>query len=149
MLNAISTRVPPNLTFEIDDAEDDWLYSQRFDLIHTRTICGAICDWPRFHQQAFDHVRPGGWFEMQENDAWFQCDDGTCPEWTKVFLEKLDEASILSGRRLNVARDQKQHMIDAGFINVRDEIFKVCYLLQSPLLGQARLLTSTIKNSYH
>lgn len=62
---------------------------------------------------------------MQENDAWFQRDDGSCPEWTKLFLEKLDEASILSGRRLNVARDQKQYMIDAGFVNVHDEIFRV------------------------
>lgn len=65
---------------------------------------------------------------MQENDAWFQRDDGSCPEWTKLFLEKLDEASILSGRRLNVARDQKQYMIDAGFVNVHDEIFRVSYL---------------------
>ncbi|PCG99301.1 Hypothetical protein PENO1_053830 [Penicillium occitanis (nom. inval.)] len=117
--------VPPNCTFEIDDAEDDWLYNQEFDLIHTRTICGAIRDWPRFHKQAFDHVKPGGWFEMQENDAWFQRDDGSCPEWTQLFLEKLDEASILSGRRLNVARDQKQYMIDAGFVNVHDEIFRL------------------------
>ncbi|EED22085.1 conserved hypothetical protein [Talaromyces stipitatus ATCC 10500] len=117
--------VPPNCTFEIDDAEDEWLYTQQFDLIHTRTICGAIRDWPRFHRQAFDHVKPGGWFEMQENDAWFQRDDGSCPEWTQMFLEKLDEASILSGRRLNVARDQKQYMIDAGFINVHDVIFRL------------------------
>uniref|UniRef100_A0A093XFV1 Cyclin-dependent kinase-like 5 n=1 Tax=Talaromyces marneffei PM1 TaxID=1077442 RepID=A0A093XFV1_TALMA len=117
--------VPPNCSFEIDDAEDEWLYSQEFDLIHTRTICGAIRDWPRFHRQAFDHVKPGGWFEMQENDAWFQRDDGSCPEWTQLFLEKLDEASILSGRRLNVARDQKQYMIDAGFVNVHDEIFRL------------------------
>jgi Methyltransferase domain len=118
-------RVPPNVTFEIDDAEDEWLYNQKFDLVHTRTLCGAIRDWPRFHKQAFNHIRPGGWFEMQENDAWFQRDDGTCPEWSKLFLENLDEASIRSGRRLNVAKEQKQHMIDAGFINVHDEVFKV------------------------
>lgn len=66
---------------------------------------------------------------MQENDAWFQRDDGSCPEWTKLFLEKLDEASILSGRRLNVAQDQKQYMIDAGFVNVHDEIFRVSQFL--------------------
>ncbi|KAH8705554.1 S-adenosyl-L-methionine-dependent methyltransferase [Talaromyces proteolyticus] len=117
--------VPPNLTFEIDDAEDDWVYSTQFDYIHTRTLCGGIRDWPQFHKRAFDNLRPGGWLEMQENDAWFQCEDGTCPKWTKIFLEKLDEASIMSGNRLNVAADQKQHMINAGFANVHDDIFKL------------------------
>jgi hypothetical protein len=62
---------------------------------------------------------------MHENEAWFQREDGTCPKWTKLFLEKLDEASIMSGNRLNVAGDQKQHMLDAGFVNVHDEVFKV------------------------
>lgn len=118
-------RVPPNLTFEIDDAEDEWLYSTQFDFIHTRTLCGGIRDWPKFHKQAYNNLRPGGWIEMHENEAWFQREDGTCPQWTKQFLEKLDEASIMSGNRLNVAGDQKQHMLDAGFANVRDEIFKV------------------------
>lgn len=118
-------RVPPNLTFEVDDAEDDWLYTQQFDYIHTRTLCGGVRDWPRFHRQAFEHLKPGGWLEMQENDAWFQREDGTIPKWSKMFLEKLDEASILNGTRLNVARDQKQHMIDAGFVDVQDVIIKV------------------------
>lgn len=63
---------------------------------------------------------------MQENDAWFQCEDGTCPKWSKLFLENLDEASILNGTKLNSAAEQKQHMIDAGFVDVQDVIFKVC-----------------------
>ncbi|CRG90736.1 methyltransferase, putative [Talaromyces islandicus] len=117
--------VPPNLAFEIDDAEDEWVYSTQFDYIHTRTLCGGIRDWPKFHRQAYDNLRPGGWLEMQENEAWFQREDGTCPQWTNLFLEKLDEASIMSGNRLNVAGDQKQHMLDAGFVNVRDEVFKL------------------------
>ncbi|KAL1977239.1 hypothetical protein VTN31DRAFT_98 [Thermomyces dupontii] len=117
--------VPPNVHFEIDDAEDDWVFSERFDLIHTRTLCGGIKDWDRFHRQAYDFLVPGGWLEMQENEAWFQREDGTLPPWSKLFLEKLDEASIRSGRRLNVAHEQKQHMIDAGFINVQDIVFKM------------------------
>lgn len=121
----ICSRVPPNVHFEVDDAEDDWVFSDRFDLIHTRTLCGGIKDWPRFHRQAYDFLVPGGWFEMQENEAWFQREDGTLPPWSKLFLEKLDEASIRSGRRLNVAHEQKQHMINAGFINVQDVVFKV------------------------
>ncbi|KAL1998704.1 hypothetical protein VTN02DRAFT_5711 [Thermoascus thermophilus] len=117
--------VPPNVSFEIDDAEDDWLYTQPFDYIHTRTLCGGIRDWKRFHKQAYDHLRPGGWLELQENEAWFQREDGTCPEWSRTFLEKLNEANVRSGTRLDAATELKQHMIDAGFVDVQDVVFKL------------------------
>lgn len=137
-----ANRVPPNLIFEVDDAEDDWLYTQPFDYIHTRTFCGAVRDWLRFHRQAFHHLKPGGWLEMQENEAWFQREDDTCPPWTQMFLEKLDEASILSGRRLNVAAEQKQYMIDAGFVDVQDHVYKVGYRLSRLVLLLLLLLSS-------
>ncbi|KAI9836223.1 MAG: hypothetical protein M1819_001560 [Sarea resinae] len=116
------SRVPENLKFEIDDAEDDWLYTDPFDLIHTRTLCGGIRDWPRFHKQAYKHLKPGGWIELQENEAWFQGEGGTYPKdgWTPHFLRLLDEASIMAGARLNVAAEQKQHLIDCGFVDVQD-----------------------------
>ncbi len=33
--------IPPNCQFEINDAEDDWLFPQKFDFIHGRTL--ATC----------------------------------------------------------------------------------------------------------
>lgn len=42
-----------------------------------------------------------------------------------MFLEKLNEASIRSGTRLDAATELKQHMIDAGFVDVQDVVFKV------------------------
>lgn len=85
---------------------------------------------------------------MQENEAWFQRDDGTCPPFTKMFLENLDEASIQSGRRLNVAAEQKQYMIDAGFVDVEDRIFKVVlfFFLKKESLSTTR--THTMLTSY-
>lgn len=60
------TAVPPNLQFQIMDADEDWDFSERFDLIHTRLMNGfSIKSWPFFYQQAFAHMRPGGWVENQ------------------------------------------------------------------------------------
>jgi hypothetical protein len=48
--------VPPNLLFEIDDLEDDWNFSKKFDYIHSMMMTGAFQDWPRFYRQAFECV---------------------------------------------------------------------------------------------
>lgn len=46
--------VPPNLKFELDDAQLDWTYSPGyFDFIHIRCLFGSIGDWPRLYGQAF------------------------------------------------------------------------------------------------
>jgi SAM-dependent methyltransferase len=46
--------VPPNVHFEIDDAEADWTYSQPFDFIHCRTMAGSIKDWPKLFRQCYE-----------------------------------------------------------------------------------------------
>jgi hypothetical protein len=52
---AINTpRVPPNVRFEIDDAESPWTWSPDFfDLIHMRTMTGCIRDFDKLFEQAF------------------------------------------------------------------------------------------------
>lgn len=40
--------IPPNCQFYVDDAEaTEWAY-ENYDLIHGRSLGGAIADWPRF-----------------------------------------------------------------------------------------------------
>lgn len=48
------TLVPPNLTFQIDDFDDEWTYSRSFDYIHARLLAGRIRDWPRLLRQCFE-----------------------------------------------------------------------------------------------
>lgn len=31
---------------------------------------GSISDWPRLMQQAYDNLRPGGWIEVTDFEAW-------------------------------------------------------------------------------
>lgn len=40
--------VPPNLEFQIMDADEEWDFNERFDLVHTRLMNGvsglALCE---------------------------------------------------------------------------------------------------------
>lgn len=50
---AHNLRVPPNLNFEIDDAEEEWLYkAASMDFIHCRYLFHGIRDWPKLFDQA-------------------------------------------------------------------------------------------------
>ena len=50
-------RVPPNVHFEVDDIEEEWTYTRKFDLIHSRYLGGAIRDWPKLVRQAYKYAR--------------------------------------------------------------------------------------------
>jgi hypothetical protein len=41
------------------------------------------------------------------------------------WVNKLDEASKMFGKQINVGRYHKQWMIDAGFEDVQERIFRV------------------------
>ena len=58
--------LPPNCSFEIDDVESDWTFSRPFDFVHTRCLNVGMRDWSKFFRQAFQHLKPGGWLEVQE-----------------------------------------------------------------------------------
>ena len=46
--------VPPNLTFRVDDFEDEWTYSRTFDYIHARLLAGRVRDWASLMRQCFE-----------------------------------------------------------------------------------------------
>lgn len=49
-----SRRVPPNLVFEFDDLELEWLYKPgTYDLINVRFMFLAIKDYPAMLAQAY------------------------------------------------------------------------------------------------
>jgi trans-aconitate methyltransferase len=126
------TWAPPNCGFFIDDAESDWTYSpsEAFDYIHSRSMGGGIGDWPRLFRQAYAHLKPGGWFEVQEFETWVLSDDGThsCAEIVLDWQDRLNQASEQFGKPMNVARQLSAWMEDAGFVDVSDDIYKVSLL---------------------
>lgn len=71
---------------------------------------------------------------MQEYEAWVRSDDD--PELLNApavaqWQELVDEASIKFGKRINIAEGVQQKMKDAGFEDVRDDIYKVFSLLRT------------------
>ncbi|CAI7665700.1 unnamed protein product [Penicillium viridicatum] len=121
--------VPPNLRFVVDDAESQWLYSpsRPFDFIHARDLGGAIADWPRLMHQSYEHLRPGGWVELQEFEVMLKSDDDSirlAPALCE-FLERLTQASEAFHRPMNIAEGHRQRLVEAGFEDVRDEVYKV------------------------
>ncbi|KAK7428821.1 hypothetical protein QQZ08_004591 [Neonectria magnoliae] len=121
--------VPGNCSFHVDDYEDEWTYRERekFDYIHGRALSGTSADWSRFYDQALQNLKPGGWIEMQEYDAWIFSDDDSCDRapWTMEWVEKLDSGSKMFGKQINVAKYHKQWMIDAGFEDVEERVHRI------------------------
>ena len=58
----------PNIDFQLADAQTQWTYHEPFDLIHLRGLSGAFTDWPLIYQQAYAHLKPGGYIEVADAD---------------------------------------------------------------------------------
>ncbi|KAF4345486.1 methyltransferase [Fusarium beomiforme] len=121
-------KVPPNVNFYVEDSSEPWDYSQPFDYIHTRVTSGC---WTSFKEQiadqAFQTLRPGGWFESQEYDATIMSDDGSLPlnGHLATWFREINEASELMGRPTDVAAHVREAYVQAGFVDVQERIFKM------------------------
>lgn len=117
--------VPPNCKFLVDDCEGPWAFAddQKFDYIHVRGMGGTIKDWPAFYAEIYKNLKPGGYVELQEYETWFSSVEDptlsrapTCKEWQ----ENVNRAANSFGKKLDNARDHKQPLADAGFLDVVD-----------------------------
>ncbi|KXL44442.1 hypothetical protein M433DRAFT_277895 [Acidomyces richmondensis BFW] len=85
--------VPPNCKFLVDDCNSEWVFDRKFDLIHTRAMTPSIKGWSQFLQQAYDHLRPGGYIELQEvNMPIYSAESADEPtpvlvQWSKYVVE--------------------------------------------------------------
>lgn len=52
----MTSRVPPNCRFEIDDVEEPWTYRNTFDFIHARDFLFSIRDWQALVNQCYESV---------------------------------------------------------------------------------------------
>lgn len=121
-------RVPPNCHFQVDDAESDWTWSPNyFDYIHLRDLYHAIRDWPKLVRQCYDHIAPGGWVEFASTHPAPLCDDGTLDP-NGAYMELVntwDEIGAKIACEPMSATKFKQWLIDAGFEDVEEHIFKI------------------------
>jgi len=115
------TRVPENVFFQIDDAEDEdgWTFSAEFDLCHMRFLQGAFRNWQRIYSEAFKVLAPGGALEVIDFDnhtrvlSYFR-DDPDVSNW----LVAVNEASKRSGRPRGDAHLNPDLLREIGFVDV-------------------------------
>ncbi|KAI0516895.1 S-adenosyl-L-methionine-dependent methyltransferase [Xylaria bambusicola] len=118
--------VPPNCRFEIDDIEDDWMFSSKFDYIHGRHMVGSISNFPKLFTAIYENLNPGGWVEMQDYYVKLQAIDGTLDgtalqRWNNM----LNHALTFTGRSGLNGIKYKRWLREAHFEEIREEVFAV------------------------
>jgi len=116
--------VPPNCQFEVNDVEEEWSYTQKFDYIHGRALTACFRDPSFVLASAFDALEPGGWLEMQDPTMPLLCIDNTMEgtaiqEWMKLMCT----AGEILGRCLTNSRNYKRWMEEIGFVDVEEVHF--------------------------
>ncbi|KAF4447202.1 hypothetical protein F53441_9249 [Fusarium austroafricanum] len=120
--------VPPNVHFYVEDSSEEWMFTHKFDYIHTRNTAGSWADFEsQIAEQAFKNLEPGGWFESQEMDCTPLCDDethglaGPVATWCNDLVtasDKLQRPAIL-GAKLKEIYER------VGFVDVHQRILKM------------------------
>ncbi|RDW79374.1 S-adenosyl-L-methionine-dependent methyltransferase-20 [Coleophoma cylindrospora] len=118
--------VPPNLIFEIDDLEEPWTFSKPFDFIMARLTVQFFADPARFMQQAFGSLSLGGWIECIDIVNPSKSDDH--PNFQETHLWKWGHYRAEAAKKLrgsvSAAKCYKEQMEAAGFVNVKEIIYK-------------------------
>lgn len=116
--------VPPNCRFEVDDAEDEWVFNHRFDYVHARFMCGSFGNFPDIFRSCLENLEPGGWAEFQDYYVKMQCVDDSL---AGTALERWNDCVLEGVRRMGknglAAARFKAQMLDAGFVDVVERKF--------------------------
>lgn len=119
--------IPPNCYFEVNDFESPWEYSKPFDFIHARTLTGSVRDLAQLAERTLENLNDGGWAEFVDfaGGVWSDDDSIQKAPGVREWCRLVNEASEKFGKSMNIAPRCKQFMIEAGFKNVQEEIYKV------------------------
>ncbi|CAK7218248.1 hypothetical protein SEUCBS140593_003482 [Sporothrix eucalyptigena] len=114
------TFVPPNVKFEVDDVENEWVYDQPFSFIFSRYMAASISDWPQLVRRTFENLEPGGWAEFQDFDLTYHSEDGSLKDDDPllVWITMMGNAARSIGRDPLPGRQLKGWFEDAGFTNI-------------------------------
>jgi SAM-dependent methyltransferase len=117
--------VPPNCQFQVDDANLDWTFTERFNFIHGRDLHMAV-EERRLFKQSLHALKENGWFEIKEIALPLCCQDNTLDgtnlaTWGEVIME--------ASRKVETPFDNpykyRQWMEEAGFINVKKSVYRL------------------------
>jgi len=118
--------VPPNVQFEVDDAEDDWIFSTKFDLVYMRGMMTCFSNPKSVFAKAYKAVAPGGYLELQDGVFPFRCRDDTFKDTAlHVWVNACVEAAEKMGRPWTNTPHYKCWMEEVGFENVTEKVFEI------------------------
>ncbi|KAE9373877.1 S-adenosyl-L-methionine-dependent methyltransferase [Stipitochalara longipes BDJ] len=116
--------VPPHCRFEIDDAEEDWVYTRSFDYIHGRALISCFRDPPSVIAKIFANLTPGGIFEFQDPIMPLKSVDGTLAGTAlDEFQTSCMEAADKLGRPWTNGKNYWRWMREAGFVDVVEKSY--------------------------
>ncbi|KAF9769135.1 hypothetical protein IL306_013497 [Fusarium sp. DS 682] len=112
--------VPPNASFYVDDLEEPWEYSNKFDFVFARFLTGSILDWPKFFSEAFGNLNPGGRIEMIDIVYPLLSDDDSLTKDSALYKwsQLLHDIFTKNGRPMDSALKYKEQLEEAGFADV-------------------------------
>ncbi|KAI1805107.1 S-adenosyl-L-methionine-dependent methyltransferase [Daldinia bambusicola] len=116
--------LPENCKFEIDDAEDEWTFGEKFSYIHGRALMSCFDDPAAVVRQGFEHLEPGGFMEFQ--DGLFPMNyvgevptESALYRWNQMMLEGVSRL----GRSWSNAKNYRRYFEEAGFQDVVEKRF--------------------------
>lgn len=115
--------MPPNCTFEVDDAEDEWVFPQKFDYIHGRLLGFCFKDTLQVIRSAYDALDPGGWFELQDVSRITAVDNSLKGSQLLKLEHKVVQAASNLGMDFAKTSKYKGWMEEAGFVDIKTQRF--------------------------
>ena len=115
---------PPNVFFELDDAQNEWTYNQPFDFIHMRNLSGAFSSWDAIYSEVSQNLRRGGSFEIADRDL-IQFRKDIPNSNTSIFNGAIQSAADKSGRPLNLDHLKERVFDNAGLTVTKTRVFEV------------------------
>jgi SAM-dependent methyltransferase len=115
--------LPPNVTFEICDAEDTpWTFNTRFDFVHLRAMMTCFKEPRAVIQAAYESLEPGGYVQLRDPLMPFRFHgsppapepDCALAEWGRLVMD----AAARSGRSWDNVRHYEQWLREIGFVDV-------------------------------
>lgn len=115
-------RIPPNITFEVDDCESEWTFDP-LNFIYIRLAFVYL--QPRIIQHAFEKLCAGGYLELQDTVFPFQSDNpsflqSTMAEWGDLLVKAAGDL----GRDWRYATKYHGYLEQAGFVDCHERSYK-------------------------
>ncbi|EPE30978.1 S-adenosyl-L-methionine-dependent methyltransferase [Glarea lozoyensis ATCC 20868] len=117
--------VPANLTFEVDDIEDAWVYSHQFSYIHGRLMAFALKNPLEVFKKAFKSLSPGGYFEMQDLNLPIKALDNSLEGTTMQRISELLLSTVAKvGLDPTTTGRYKKMMEEVGFVDIKEVVIE-------------------------